>query len=164
MAPSRSIDRDAPHPASVAERIGVPPPLADLPPLRYYAEYARRYNAGNIDAFMELFSEGWVLVDHRTAGCEDVLGREGCRALTRSVFAVSPDVRFAIDEVLACNDRVVAFRASYDGHGLGGSGAFAFLGGFVTVVEDAHSISVDQYEYDDEEEMLARYRSLAGRG
>jgi predicted ester cyclase len=150
--------------ASIAERIGVPASLADLPPLRYYAEYARRYNARDLDAFMELFAEGWIMVDHRTAGWENVLGREACRALTKSVFAVSPDVRFAIDEVLACNDRVVAFRASYDGHGLGGRGAFAFLGGFVTVVEQGHSVSVDQYEYDDEDEMLARYRTLARRG
>jgi hypothetical protein len=137
--------------------------LADLPPLRYYAEYARRYNAHDLDTFMELFAEDWILVDHRTLGWEDVLGREACRALTKSVFAVSPDVRFAIDEVLGCNERVVAFRASYDGHGLGGRGAFAFLGGFVTVVEDGHSISADQFEYDDEEAMLARYRALAVR-
>ena len=139
----------------------MPPSLADLAPLRYYAEYGRRYNAHDLDAFIELFAEGWIMVDHRTSGWEHVLGREACRALTKSVFAVSPDVRFAIDEVLACNDRVAAFRASYDGHGWGGRGAFAFLGGFVTVVEDGHSVSVDQYEYDDEAAMLARYRVLA---
>jgi hypothetical protein len=146
------------------ERIGVSSALAGLPPLRYYAEYARRYNEHDLDAFMELFAEEWILVDHRTLGWEDVLGREVCRALTKSVFAVSPDVRFAIDEVLACDERVVAFRASYNGHGLGGGGAFAFLGGFVTVVEDGHSISVDQYEYDEEMAMLSRYRVLAGHG
>jgi predicted ester cyclase len=164
MASSHSVGRDAVHAlhASVAERIGVPPSLADLPPLRYYAEYARRYNEHDLGAFMELFAEGWIMVDHRACGWEDVLGREACRAMTKAVFAVSPDVRFAIDEVLACNDRVVAIRASYDGHGLNGRGAFAFLGGFVTVVEDGHSVSVDQYEYDDEAAMLARYRVLAG--
>ena len=132
-----------------------------MPPLRYYAEYGRRYNAHDLDAFIELFAEGWIMVDHRTAGWEHVLGRDACRALTKSVFAVSPDVRFAIDEVLACNDRVAAFRASYNGRGWGGHGAFAFLGGFVTVVEDGHSFSVDQYEYDDEAAMLARYHVLA---
>jgi hypothetical protein len=140
----------------------VPTSLADLPPLRYYAEYARRYNAHDLDAFIELYAEGWILVDHRTAGWEEVFGREACRMLTKSVFDVSPDVRFAIDEVLACNERVVAMRASYNGHGYGGSGAFAFLGGFVSVIEDEHSAAVHQYEYDDEEAMLARYRVLAG--
>jgi SnoaL-like domain len=149
---------------SVVERIGVSPSLAHLPPLRYYAEYARRYNDHDLDAFMELFAESWIMVDHRALDWADVLGREACRVLTKSVFAVSPDVRFAIDEVLACNERIVAFRASYNGHGLGGGGAFAFLGGFVTAVEDGHSISVDQYEYDDEMAMLARYRVLAGDG
>lgn len=163
MASSHSIDRDVLHAsrASTAERIGVPPSLADLPPLRYYAEYARRYNERDLDAFMELFAENWIMVDHRACGWEDVLDREACRAMTKAVLAVSPDVRFAIDEVLACNDRVVAIRASYDGHGWGGRGAFAFLGGFVTVVENGHSVSVDQYEYDDEAAMLARYRALA---
>jgi hypothetical protein len=141
----------------------VPSSLADLPPLRYYAEYARRYNEHDLDAFMELYAEGWIMVDHRPRGWEDVLGREACRAMTKAVLAVSPDVRFAIDEVLACNERVVAIRASYDGHGREGCGAFAFLGGFVTVVEDGHSVSVDQYEYDDEAAMLARYRVLAGQ-
>ena len=141
----------------------MPSALADLPPLRYYAEYARRYNTHDLDAFIELFSQEWILVDHRTFGWEDVLGRDACRALTKSVYDVSPDVRFAIDEVLACNERVVAFRASYNGHGKGGCGAFAFLGGFVTVVADGHSVSVDQYEYDDEAAILARYRALAAR-
>jgi hypothetical protein len=166
MASSHSIGRDVldASRASTAERIGVPPSLADLPPLRYYAEYARRYNERDLDAFMELFAEGWIMVDHRARGWEDVLGREACRAMTKAVLAVSPDVRFAIDEVLACNDRVVAIRASYDGHGWGGRGAFAFLGGFVTVVENGHSVSVDQYEYDDEAAMLARYRALALSG
>lgn len=138
----------------------MPPSLAQLAPLRYYAEYGRRYAARDLDAFMELFAEGWTMVDHRSGGAEEPIGTATCRAWTASVFAVSPDVRFAIDDVLACDERVVAIRASYHGQGQGGHGEFAFLGGFVTVVERGHSVHVDLYEYDDDQAMLARYRAL----
>jgi hypothetical protein len=144
--------------------VGVPPEYVDLPPVRYYAEYGRRYEARDLDAFMEMFDERWRMVDHRAGGFESAVGRDACRAMTASVFAVSPDVRFAIDEVLACDERVIALRASYHGSGLGGQGRFAFEGGFVTVVEDGHSVSVDQYDYDANEAMLARYEELTRSG
>jgi SnoaL-like domain len=111
---------------------------------------------------MELFAERWTLDDHRVGGAGRTIGRETVRAWTASVFAVSPDVRFTIDDVLACDDRVIALRASYLGRGLGpgGAGAFAFVGGFVTVIEGGCSVSVDQYDYDDDAAMLARYAAL----
>jgi hypothetical protein len=140
--------------------VGVPSEYVDLPPVRYYAEYGRRYEARDLNAFMQMFAPDWSMVDHRAGGFESAVGRDACRAMTASVFAVSPDVRFAIDEVLACDERVIALRASYHGSGLGGQGRFAFEGGFVTLVEDGHSISVDQYDYDANEAMLARYAEL----
>jgi hypothetical protein len=159
---SRSRKRDARGQTleAVAGSVGIPPELAGLPPLRHYAEYGRRYASRDLDAFIELFDEDWEMVDHRADGWASKLGRDTCRALTASVFAVSPDVRFAVDEVLACNERVVAMRASYHGSGAGGRGRFAFEAGFVTVVEKGHSISVDQYEYEDNEAMLARFAEL----
>lgn len=159
---SRSSRRDAPNASltGITDSIGVPAGLADLPPLRYYAEYGRRYEARDLDAFIELFDERWMMTDHRTVGWESTLGRDACRALTASVFAVSPGVRFAVDEVIACNERVVAMRASYHGQGAGGHGRFAVEAGFVTLVENGHSLSVDQYEYDDDVAMLARYTEL----
>lgn len=161
---SRFSGRDVPEPARAraADPPGVPPPLAELAPLRYYAEYARRYAARDLDAFMELFDERWEMIDHRAGADEEPIGTATCRAWTTSVFAVSPDVRMAIDEVLACDERVVAMRVSYRGQGPGGRVEFAFLGGFVTLVENGHSIHVDLYEYDDDEAMLARYRELTG--
>jgi hypothetical protein len=129
-------------------------------PLRYYAEYGRRYAARDLDAFMELFAPGWEMIDHRAGMSPEPIGVATCRAWTASVFAVSPDVRFAIDQVLACDERVVAMRASYHGQGPGGRGEFAFVSGFVTLVEQGHSVHVDQYEYDDDAAMLARYAAL----
>jgi hypothetical protein len=133
----------------------------DRAPLRYYAEYARRYATRDLAAFMELFAPGWTMVDHRAGAPPEPIEAATCRAWTASVFAVSPDVRFAIDEVLACDERVIAMRSSYQGQGPGGRGEFAFLGGFVTVVEDGHSTHTDQYEYDDDAAMLERYAALA---
>lgn len=133
--------------------------------MRYYAEYARRYRSRDLDRFMELFADGWTMSDHRVGASTLPIGRDTCRAWTASVFAVSPDVRFAIDDVLACDERAIAIRASYRGSGLGpgGSGEFAFVAGFVTIVEDGHSVHVDQYEYDDDPAMLARFAELTGR-
>jgi SnoaL-like protein len=143
--------------------LGVPPELAELAPLRHYDEYARRYAARDLDAFIELFAEDWTMVDHRPGGWDSAIGREACRVLTASVLAVSPDVRFTIDEVLACDERVVAMRASYHGSGIGGRGRFAFEAGFVTLIEGGLSISVDIYEYEDNEAMLARFAELTRR-
>jgi hypothetical protein len=159
---SRSRKRDASESplVCVAGAPGVPPELADLPPLRHYAEYGRRYGAQDLDGFIALFAADWRLVDHRVEGWGSEIGREGCRVLTASVFAVSPDVRFTVDEVLACDERVVAMRASYHGSGIGGHGRFAFEAGFVTLVEGGLSISSDAYEYEDNEAMLARFDEL----
>ncbi len=162
---SRSSKRDASGPSlgSVAGSVGVPSELADLPPLRYYAEYGRRYAARDLDGFIELFDENWTMTDHRAGNQGWTMRREQCRAMTASVFAVSPDVRFSVDEVISCEERVVAMRASYHGSGVGGHSRFAFEAGFVTVVEDGHSISVDVYEYDDNDAILARYAELTTR-
>lgn len=130
-------------------------------PLRYYAEYAKRYAARDLDAFMELFADGWTMVIHSAGAATETIGTATCRAWTASVYAVSPDVRFAIDDVLACDERVLAMRASYHGMGPGGRGEFAYVAGFVTVVEDGHSLYTEQFEYDDDAAMLARYAELA---
>lgn len=162
---SRSRKRDAPERTlgAITGSVGIPPELAELPPLRHYAEYGRRYASRDLDAFIELFDERWKMIDHRPGGWEAAIGREGCRVLTASVFAVSPDVRFTVDEVLACDDRVLAMRASYHGRGVGGRGRFAFEAGFVTVIERGHAISVDVYEYEDNNAMLARFAELTRR-
>ena len=138
----------------------MPPELADLPPLRHYAEYGRRYASRDLDSFIAMFDEDWKMVDHRPGGWESAFGRDVCRVLTASVLAVSPDVHFTVDEVLACDERVLAMRASYHGSGIGGRGRFAFEAGFVTVVEGGLSISVDAYEYEDNDAMLARFAEL----
>ena len=72
------------------------------------------------------------------------------------------DTRCEIDEVLACDDRVIATRIAARGHASDGAGEAAFLVGHVTVVEGGRVVSLDQYDYDDDAAMLARYAELSG--
>jgi hypothetical protein len=60
------------------------------------------------------------------------------------------------------DDRVVALRASWIGHAADGGGGGAWSVGLVRVVEDGRAVSVDQYDADDREAMLARFAELAG--
>jgi len=85
------------------------------------------------------------------------------RALIRSVFTVSPDIRFAIDEVLACDDRVIALTVSYQGRTQGGLGEFSYISGYVAEIENGRWFSTSEFEHDDHAAMLARYRALGGR-
>jgi hypothetical protein len=77
------------------------------------------------------------------------------------VFAAAPDIRGTVDEVLACDERVIAMRVRYRGHGTQ-AGEFEALFGCVTVVEDGLATRVDNYEYDDDAAMLRRYHELGG--
>jgi hypothetical protein len=129
--------------------------------LRRVRQALRGYAARDLDAFIELFADEWTMVLHSADAATETIDLATCRAWTASVYAVSPDARFAIDEVLACDERVLAMRASYHGLGPGGHGEFAYVAGFVTVVEDGHSMHTEQFEYDDDAAMLARYAQLA---
>lgn len=135
----------------------------DLAPLRFFAEFGRAYAARDVDGLVALFAEEWTMVDFRPHESQDLYGVDGARALIKSVFSVSPDIRFAIDDVLACDDRVIALTVSYNGRGQGGLGEFAYISGYVAVIEDGRWVSTSEFEHDDEQAILARYRALGGR-
>jgi class 3 adenylate cyclase len=137
--------------------------LGDRPPERYYAELIRRWSTGDVQSMLELCDEDWVMIDHRVLGWEPMRGADGFRELLLSVRQISPDTRLEIDEVLACDDRVIALRIACRGHASDGSGDFELLGGHVAVVEAGRGISLDQYDYDDGAAMLHRYAQLGGR-
>jgi predicted ester cyclase len=135
----------------------------DLAPLRFFAEFGRAYAARDVDRLVALFAEEWTMVDFRPHESQDLYGVDGARALIKSVFTVSPDIRFAIDDVLACDDRVIALTVSYNGRGQGGLGEFAYISGYVAVIEEGLWVSTSEFEHDDEETMLARYRALSAQ-
>jgi len=137
--------------------------LGDRPPERYYAEFARRWSTRDVHSMFELCDAHWVMVDRRVPGWEPTRGTAGFRALLQSGFQISPDVRLEVDEVLACDDRVIALRIAYRGRAGDGSGDFERLSGHVAVVEGGRGVSLDQYDHNDQAAMLHRYAQLGGR-
>jgi class 3 adenylate cyclase/ketosteroid isomerase-like protein/tetratricopeptide (TPR) repeat protein len=148
--------------ARYAELAGQRAPLGPRAPERFHAEWVRRYDARDLDALLELYVEDWASVDHRRLGSEEIRGLDACRNLHESVLAVSPDMRLAYDEVLACDERVIAARAAWRGHLQDGGGEAESLMGLVTVVEGGREVRTDVYEYDDDLAMIARYAELGG--
>ena len=122
--------------------------LGDRPPERYYAEFARRWSTRDVHSMLELCDEDWVMVDHRVLDWEPTRGTAGFRELLQSGFQISPDVRLEVDEVLACDDRVIALRIAYRGRAKDGSADFDRLSGHVAVVEGGRGVSLDQYDYE----------------
>ncbi len=132
-------------------------------PERHIAEWTRRWEAGDLDDVLELHADDWLLRDHRAIRTmEEQRGRDDARRLFESLRALSPDVRLEIDEVLACDDRLIAYRHAWRGTAADGGGNFEAAAGFVTLVENGRERSVDQYEADDHAAMIARYAELGG--
>jgi ketosteroid isomerase-like protein len=152
--------RGGQQPAVVSAPHGSPV-LGEHPPERFYAEFMRRYAEHDLEGLLALYAEQFVLVDHRRLGWSELRGHDTLRLVYESVFKESPDVRGDVDEVLACDDRVIAMREGYRGHGTR-AGAFESLFGNVTVVEDGVALSVDHYEYEDDAAILRRYHELGG--
>ncbi len=141
---------------------GAAPVLGDKPPERYYAEWARRMDAQDVDGMLELLAEDWVVADHRALAWDEQGGHQQGRSLFESVFSIAPDMTMHIDDVLACDERVIALRVRYQGHSIDGSGEFAIPVGYVTIVEDGLAVRTDMYEVDDVQAILARFAELTG--
>ncbi|MFZ0042433.1 MAG: nuclear transport factor 2 family protein [Solirubrobacteraceae bacterium] len=150
--------------ARYAELGGGQRPLGDRPPERHLAELLRRFARRDVDGIVELHHPDWRRRDHRLLGMEELQGRGPWRKAIESVLAASPDVRLEVDEVVAADDRLIAARIAFRGHGRDGTGESESRLGVVDVVEGGLSVSRDQYGYDDDAAMLARYAELGGGG
>ncbi len=137
--------------------------LGERAPERFYAEWIRRWDARDLDALSELYAEDWVLTEHRPlAGIEDVRGPEGRQRLFESIIAAAPDARFGIDEVLACDERVIALRATWRGTARDGGGPLEVGCTIVAVVEDGRERRVDVFEPEERQRAIALYAELGG--
>ena len=131
--------------------------LGDRPPERWLAEYQRRFR--DVDRLMELYAPDFQLTDHRAIGWEPVRGLEAAAELARSAAAIAPDLRMVIDEIVACDDRVLVARAAFRGRGVK-AGELDYRFGGVFLVEHGLWVRGDTYEVDDDDAMLARYEEL----
>jgi ketosteroid isomerase-like protein len=121
----------------------------------------RRFASGDIDGWVALYAEDYLLVEHRKLGWVET-DKPGHRAITESMFSTALDVRNEVDEVFAGDDRVIAFSSAFRGHAPEGGGEFEIPSGLVMVVEDGLVQRVDRFEPEDRAGMLARYAELAG--
>jgi ketosteroid isomerase-like protein len=135
--------------------------LGDRPPERFVAEFSRVWARGDLDAFLDLHAEDCLMIDHRKIGWEELRGRDALEQLYRSGTAVTRDLRHEVDEVVACDDRVIAIRDAWRGRMADGGGAADVLFGGVWVVEDGRIAAIDIYDYDDRAGLLARFAELS---
>jgi ketosteroid isomerase-like protein len=148
--------------ARYAELGGGQGPLGDRPPERAWVECIRRHAARDLDGLTAVYAPDWVLVDHRRLGWEEIRGFDGLLDQMRSGFEVTTDVHLEIDEVLACDDRVIAMRLTVHGTNLDCGTRFDRPLGIVSVIEDGRMVRHDQYDHHDTNAMLARYAQLGG--
>jgi hypothetical protein len=138
--------------------------LGERPPERLWAEYLRRWAARVVEAVTELMDEQIVLVDHRGLGWPETHGRAQYASALRAAYDTWADSWIEVDEVLGRDERRIALRTRYHGASpAAGVGRSTVPLGQVCVVEDGRLVSVDFYEPDDREGMLARYVELGGR-
>jgi ketosteroid isomerase-like protein len=149
--------------ARYAELGGGQGPLGGRPPERVWAEYIRRHAARDLDGLVNAVAPEWVLIDHRQLGWEEIRGHAGLLDYLRSHFEVSADSRIEVDEVLACDDRVIAMRTTVHGTNVDGGARFDRPLGIVSVVENAKIVRHDQYDHQDIKAILARYAELGGK-
>jgi ketosteroid isomerase-like protein len=147
--------------ARYAELGGGQGPLGELPPERFFAEFCRRWASRNVEQILGLYSNDYLNVDHRQVGWEDIDSPTAVKDFVESALAATTDLRCEVDEVLACNDTVIALRTTWRGHGADTGGEVEFKFGYVALVEDGLLVRQDHYDHDDSEGMLARYKELS---
>jgi ketosteroid isomerase-like protein len=140
--------------------------LGDTASERALREFALRFARAEIEPLLESTSPDYAFVDHRQLGWDPVHGRDGFMALAESAHNEGQlDLRFEVEEVLAADQRVVAALARYIGHARDAQGGeFSVDVGVVCVFDDGRVASVDQYEPENREAMLARYTELTAPG
>ncbi len=131
--------------------------LGDRPPEEFYRRWLPLSAAADVDALTNLVAEDFVRIDHRSLGWEPLHGRDANVALWSSAYEGIAHLRMEIDEVLACDERVIALRFTWHGVAIGGPGEFEVGVGQVNVIEDGIWRSCDQYAPEDREAMMLRF-------
>jgi hypothetical protein len=142
---------------------GYPIAFADRPPERLVAATYRYVAAGDLKRIGELHAKDAVILDHRALAWDAARGRSAIERLYESGMTAFPDLWLDVEEVLACDARVMALRYKLRGHGTDGGGEIEVPQGSVVLVHDGQMARVELYDIDDRPAMLARYEELGGR-
>jgi ketosteroid isomerase-like protein len=134
--------------------------LGDRPPEVLFAEMLRRTASGQ--HIRELSHDEFVMVDHRRLGWEDLTGSESLAEFMASVHVMAPDIRVTIDDMIACDDTVMAVATTGHGTAAEGGGALAQSMGYIVEVRDGRMARVEIYQPEDRTAMVARYAELGG--
>jgi ketosteroid isomerase-like protein len=124
---------------------------------RVTAEYLRRYNARDWDGLRAVFADDVVNADRRSIALWDYQGGDALVAALRESVPMTPDRRTRFELVAADGD-VTAGRQIWTGTFEGGPIEIAI--GQVLVVHDGRYTSIENFDPDDEDAMLARYEAL----
>jgi ketosteroid isomerase-like protein len=148
--------------ARYAELGGGLGPLGDRPPERVLRAILYAIARRDLDTmYNDLVTDDFIQVDHRKLGWSET-NANGHRGILESMWASALDVRLDVDEVLACDDRVIATLQPMRGHSADGGGEFEISTGMVIEFVDGRMRRLDRYEYDDRVAMLDRYAELTG--
>ena len=155
--PSQPYDPAAPTEQPTSGRrspVGYRATLGHRAPERLAVEYKRRFDAHDLDGVRDLHASGFAMVDHREHNSQDA------EEEWRPEYGAS-DLRIEMEEVLACDERVIAMRATVRGTSPDGQ-PFEVPLGLVDVIEDGLFVSADRYDAENRAAMLARYTELGG--
>ena len=110
--------------------------LGDAPPARWFRDLIAAEAARDLEPLRDLFAEDFTFTDHRPMGWEPVTGREAAGELFRSGWDVAAYLHREVDEVLACDERVIALRCTLRFLNREGGGRSEVPLGLVAVIED----------------------------
>lgn len=147
---------------SLAEPGGSAKPLGDKPPERWFKELLVAYAQGDVVKLVDLHAEGWRNTDHRDPAWRDGPSGEEIAQFWATPIEVSDDRQAAVEEVLACDDRVIAARVTYRGTSKAEGRELVLQLGTVSVIEAGVRVSLDLYDSEDRQAMLDRYTELGG--
>jgi SnoaL-like domain len=135
--------------------------LGERPPERWFKEMLSAYAAGDVIKLVDLHAEGWRSTDHRDPIWEKAPEEIG--QFWATPFEVADDHYAEVDEVLACDDRVIVARLTYRGRSKETGSDLVVRVGSVSVIEAGVRVSTDLYDPDERQAMLERYAELGGR-
>jgi ketosteroid isomerase-like protein len=136
--------------------------LGARPPERLWAEFKRHFDAHDLEGMLSLYAADWRFVDHRKLGMQLTTGPDGAAELFGSAFSGSEDLRVDVEEVIACDERVIALQGVYRGTGLDAESEFEIPFAVVTVVDNGLLRRTEAFEPEDRGAIIARFAELAG--